>query len=137
MKPENKCVDLEHAKKLKEAGIEIETERYWWAREGFIGTQLVSKEQMDEVYEEDFVALVAKGGLEGSLFLAPDVSELLNYLPYRIEKETGCIYLEIKKYREGYKIAYICKNRDIYFCSDTHKNLSNALAELVIITKGE
>ena len=114
MTPEEKCVDLEHAKPLVEAGIILETDYYF--------CRLNNKNNYTLEYKDYLVGEVVKE-LFADIVPAPDSGELLEWLREKLKYPI----IQITHYGESWD----CFNRSPEI-SFRNINLPNALAELAV-----
>jgi len=106
-----KCVDLEHAKKLVEAGVKIETEKFH------------VHNKAKDIYEISKIPTLDS-------IPAPDSDELLEWLPDYIETQETKYWFEIFKEKNLYTTWYIDREENKVVISFDNTNLPNALAEL-------
>lgn len=87
MKPEQKCVSLETAKRLKEAGFPQDTERWW--RDG-AGVQLRNHNYPQEIDTSDYYQDYA----------APDSQEIGELLPPKAKPDADSNSLPIEYWKD-------------------------------------
>lgn len=139
----NKTVSLKTAKALKEAGIEIETEHVWVQdREEIWRNDLDSPEYKTVGNPYPTPKYLAESGdwhidKPKILCFAPDIAELLDYLPRTIRDNYDLI---ISPAYDVYTVAYWDAERfmakvDYKLCTIEHESLPEALAQLALHLK--
>ncbi len=129
----NHITSLELSKKLKEAGIEIESQFVWIDKfpdpvESKL--TLVTTKHLTELSTTSYITDVFKEKLkESKIYPAYLATELLEVLPDRINRAT----LAIEKVGL-YEIGYV-KNNKLFIPSHEDKYLQNALAKMYLYIK--
>ncbi len=114
MKPEQKCVSLETAKKLKETGFPQEMERYW------VDGEHVSLPLLLRRFTED---------KRTDVYAAPDAQEILEAIPSRRQ-----LFIDIR-YADSLKQYFVENKGSSLTTQFHHANLSEALARAWLFLK--
>jgi len=100
MKPEDKVVSLDLAKRMKKLGWEDNTERYWICNE-------YDSWQLNDVI-----------GIYKRYYPAPDAIEIGERLPEEIEIEKCICYLQCNKYYTGiWGLIYVGSKKESKYCN--------------------